>query len=1025
MKPLFLKMYNVGPFRDEEIDFSKLDSLFLITGKTGSGKSTIFDCITYALYGNFAGGRNQQGYSKSFISKYAKKGEESFVEFIFETGEKIYRIKRTLPYEYLNNRGNYSQKEVAVSLEVKINGTWEEYPIRLKKDIDDKIKNDILHLNMEEFKRIILLPQGEFAEFLRQNTNERRNILAKLFPVDEYTKIAELAKTRASEYEKEISTREQSFKITFGENFSTEKATEEKKVKENRINEINLEINSLDADNKSIITNLEKTRLTLESQKEAEKLKSKIAELEKSKNDIDEKRLMLSLYDKAKSLAVFVDKADDSKKRKADFEAKEKSLRQKSEAAKLALEELGKDSNEIEELKIKLNTYPLRVKEIKEKLLSLQTYYEYQKKEKTILSDYDVICKKIENNSSLVENKKSEINKIFEKWEINSSDENEALRLLVEKKSEYEKLFSKSKERLSCIEKLKANISVLKENTDKINALKDEEIEQNNALSVNNKELEALIKEKEAAHQANYASVLSKLLKDGEACPVCGSLTHPRPAIAIDDVKIEDRISSTELNIKNAEKILKEIEKDKSVLESKNETVESDIVAGVEQLNLDDSKRDLEALESVENSEKALNEKYADNMKILDKDYKQAVESVKSISSVKKEIEHDSSKKAEAEKELSAVKAKLESLEDLIGECEDKAKLDNELSEINKNMEEADKRIKKFDDEKASLTKTASSLEGELTSIEQSLKDVKVEEEENIKVLEEELNKSDFDSVQAVKDALLDASTAERFDSMIKTWDSTLARDKVLLSEKDKNQNVAELEESIATLADKEKIYKIHKEELEEEKNSLQVEKKSIEDKIKSVAVQQVELEKIRAASKVYVQLSNDLNGINGKKIPFDAWILAMYFNDIVAAANPRFYKLSSGRYQFKINEEAVGGTSYKGLDLIVYDSYTSSYRQPSSLSGGETFQASICLALAMTDVVQSRSGGIKLDSLFIDEGFGSLDPDALEKAMSILQGIRQHRTVGIISHVEEMKAAIPSHIEVNKTRKGSKIKIK
>lgn len=1025
MKPLFLRMCNVGPFRHEEIDFSKLDSLFLITGKTGSGKSTIFDCITYALYGNFAGGRNQQGYSKSFISKYAKRGEKAFVEFVFETGEKVYRIIRTLPYEYLNNRGNYSQKDVSVTLEVKVNGEWEEYSNRLKKDIDEKIKNDILHLNMEEFKRIILLPQGEFAEFLRQNTNERRNILAKLFPVEEYTKIAKLAKDKADEYEKEINTREQSFKISFGEDFSIEKSTEEKNINENRINEINVELASLEANNKAVITNLEKKRFILDSQKEAEKLKIKIAELEKSKYEIDEKRRILSLSDKAKNLAVFVNKADDSKRRKADFEAKEDMLRQKSETAKLSLEELEKDVSDIENLKTKLNSYLLRIKDLEDKILALQSYSDCQKEEENILSNYNKFCKKVEDNISLLEDKKDEIDKLFQNWEINNPDENEAIRLLLEKKSEYEKLFSNSNERLACIEKLKANISVLKENTDKIKALKDEEEAQNKALLVNNKELEALKKEKEAAQQANYASVLSKFLKEGVACPVCGSLNHPHPATSIDDVAIDDRISSTEINIKNVEKNLKNIEKDKSVLDSKNEIIERDIVAGLEQLNLDSSKRDLEALEKIENSEKALNEKYADSNMQLDKDYKQAVETVKAISSVKKEIENNSNEKAEAEKELTAIKTKLEAVKESIGECKDKAILDSELEEIHKNVNDAEKKIKDFDSRKASLTKMVSSLEGELTSIEQALNDIKLEDEENIKVLNEQLEKSDFSSIQAVKDALLEEAEAKALDATIKNWDNTLAKDKVLLSEKDKNEDVVVLEKDIDDLVKQESIFKAAKTKFEEEKNSLQVKNKTIEDKIVSIGIQQVELEKLRNVSKVYIQLSKDLNGMNGKKIPFDAWILAMYFNDIVDAANPRLYNLSSGRYQFKINEEAVGGSSYKGLDLLVYDSYTSSYRQPASLSGGETFQASICLALAMTDVVQSRSGGIKLDSLFIDEGFGSLDPDALEKAMSILQGIKQHRTVGIISHVEEMKAAIPSHIEVNKTRKGSEIKIK
>lgn len=151
-----------------------------------------------------------------------------------------------------------------------------------------------------------------------------------------------------------------------------------------------------------------------------------------------------------------------------------------------------------------------------------------------------------------------------------------------------------------------------------------------------------------------------------------------------------------------------------------------------------------------------------------------------------------------------------------------------------------------------------------------------------------------------------------------------------------------------------------------------------------------------------------------------------MYFEQVVSFASKRFFDISGGRFSFELKDEKAFGRAMSGLDLKVFDSHSGKYSDPAELSGGETFEASISLALALTDVVQNSSGGIQLDSLFIDEGFGTLDPETLEKAMSVLTELSETKMIGMISHVSEMEdfPDIKSVLKVNKTGRGSTVSV-
>ncbi|MCA9766746.1 MAG: SMC family ATPase, partial [Carnobacterium sp.] len=177
---------------------------------------------------------------------------------------------------------------------------------------------------------------------------------------------------------------------------------------------------------------------------------------------------------------------------------------------------------------------------------------------------------------------------------------------------------------------------------------------------------------------------------------------------------------------------------------------------------------------------------------------------------------------------------------------------------------------------------------------------------------------------------------------------------------------------------------------------------------------------------RLYSELSELANGSKETDyISFERYVLAIYFEEIIQAANLRFTQMTNNRYSLLKREEKVKGAGAKGLDLDIFDNYTGKTRSVRTLSGGESFKASLALALGLSDVIQNHSGGVSVDTLFIDEGFGTLDSDSLDSAIETLFDLnKKGRLVGIISHVEELKMRIPVHIDVTKTSEGSQIEV-
>ena len=319
----------------------------------------------------------------------------------------------------------------------------------------------------------------------------------------------------------------------------------------------------------------------------------------------------------------------------------------------------------------------------------------------------------------------------------------------------------------------------------------------------------------------------------------------------------------------------------------------------------------------------------------------------------------------------------------------------------------------------------AKKLEGENSTskeINKSIEELKLEIANNKANFNEAIKEQGFDNIQTYEDAKLQISMVESLEKEVENYNSELKLTKAKQEDIiNKTKDIVFMD--ITTIDEEIRSIQNNKKELESklrELHAIIVGNKTI---LKNVENLNIEFKEIEEEYKVVGELADLANGKKAPYISFERYILASYFEDIIEAANIRLEKMTGDRFSLIRKTSKSKGAGQKGLELEIYDNYTDSSRDVSSLSGGESFKASLSLALGLSDIVQSNAGGVSLDTMFVDEGFGTLDPQSLDNAIdSLLELQRGGRLVGIISHVEELKERIDAKLEVTSTSKGSKV---
>lgn len=1014
MRPIRLVLRAFGPYADEQvIDFRKLGkrTFFLIHGPTGAGKTSILDGICFALYGDTSGvGRT----GKLMRSDHAHPDVLTEVTFDFSIGREQYRITRSPEQERPRKKGEGSTTEKPRATLWKRTGieddSVEGSVIEAQfTEVTKKIV-EILGFESEQFRQVVMLPQGDFQKFLEAKSDEREKILEILFQTEIYREIQESLKERAKELEDERkhATERREICLKNAEVTSAEELAERRKTLEAKSLDFQKEIEQCRKDDTNAQSEFNGAKQTITKLKEkdeaeaalkalearAEEFKNKGVKLEKARKALPLIEIESELNNRRKETKQAGKRLDEaSESLKSAHEANEEAERslKKEKDKEPERETLAKRINQLDELKVKVG-----------KLAASRTaLVEAEKGVKRITSERDVIQKTRDDCDA----KLKKANKALldaEKQAAKLDGANKAL-------EDAEGVYKKRKN----LEDLREKLLTARKEYDKA-AKELSRIEK--ALDKERNALESL----EGKWLKGQASVLAQKLTKGKPCPVCGSTDHPAPAHYDKTLPSEAEINAKREATKELEKNLKKAQEEESRTKTNSTKLESKVNT------LED---DLGRLKDVEIS--VLEEKIKQA-----KEVKQRAEKAKAmVASLEEEITELSKTEIQSKETLTTMSKKLEAaiaveagtrslVTDLEGNIPEELR---DAKAVDKSRDLTQKELTAFkaaleESEKiAKLTSKALSVsETTLKEVTDALKKAEMQEEVVSKKFDTQIKAAGFKDGDEFQSVRLEQDAIDTLEGEIKNYGGNLkaASDRFVRAKETteglKLPDVKALEEKAA-------LAKSKLERAVREETTLNEQKKQIDKWLKELNNIAKELKSLDERYEVMGRISEVANGKNAQRITFQRFVLATRLDDVLAAASGRLKVMSKGRFLLQRTGEQRDKRSTGGLDLEVYDAHTGKMRPVSTLSGGEGFLASLSLALGLADVVQAYTGGIFLDTLFVDEGFGSLDSEALDLALQTLYDLQTGgRMVAIISHVSDLQERIDARLEVSSTRTGS-----
>lgn len=1047
MKPIKLVMEAFGSYASKTvIDFREPNqNLFLITGDTGAGKTTIFDAIVFALYGESSSTLNKKT-GTLLQSQFASLDVKPYVELTFSQGygddEKIYTIHR-IPQHYTYYKAGAKKglrKEKAESGSIALmmpDGS--EYP---QKEANKKII-DIIHLTKEQFMQVAMIAQGEFMDVLRKTSNEKKEIFRKLFHTEIYNDIVEELNERRKETEKsigEIKTKcmSEAGHLNADEDYE-QLAFYIEAIKRGEITYLDELVQELGVYCKS---QEEKINEQKKSLKESEKLK------EEKKSQLDKGRELINAYSNLEEarkqltvLALQKEVIDNNYKMASEIDHAYK-IKQAYDTYVDCNKQFQDTQNKLEEQQKREPELRLKYEELKDKGDCADKKHEESVRYYTQETDK---AKKDLDNRKLLSNKEKEVS------DINKCTNN-FIKQLDQLKMSKDSLIKKQEEGKIELETLKdvdTEVVVLESQrkdfklkvesyNQLINDLNNVKAKENELMTLQNNYArlsENYMNKNQIYEDANkifldaQAGILASTLIEGIPCPVCGSIHHPSPA-CLKEGKV---LTKEEL------KDLRE-EKDQALILMQKESAKASSL----KTTLDEMKT-----------------KYD-----LD------------LSKLGEMLECDNNLKS-FEKTLISEKQTLQQQADHLRSKKER------FNELNTLLESIDTKLKLYEEKETTLTATIHQYEVEKASLDTTISQLKSQLsytslEEAQKVLDKLMNDQKTEDV-AYKMLKQKVSASQKaYDecrTLINTYNESLPRLKERVEQtnayyshlveelqcnhwqdiisKYQEKDVQQFNEQYISYTRKLSEYTSKKETIEKGINGLPYPELTVLENEYNQAVDtySTQVKDVQALEHTYLNNSKSLNtlddivthtkklihknhqlttlynqlsgNVSGSRMDLETYVQRTYLERILIEANRRFYDMSAGQYELHLkNIEQAGEGKNKGLDLMVYSFVTDSEREINTLSGGESFMAALSLALGMADEIKESAAGIDLDIMFIDEGFGSLDDHSRDEAVKVLMDMSEGtKLIGIISHVSELKQEIEDQLVVSKDDNGSHVK--
>ena len=1017
MKPLRLSMEAFGPYAERtDIDFSKLDrGLFLITGSTGSGKTMIFDAMCYALFGETSGGRREQGMLRSDITD-----SKPWVELEFEHRGRRYVVRREPPYGRVNRRGNVTAETAKAELFEDGRPTFSK-----PKEVTARV-TEILGMDADQWKQVSMLAQGEFVKLLDTDSRERTEILRTLFSTDRFKviqdRLDEICREKRGVYE--------GYSRDIDERLGTAQVDEDL-ASVTRDAARDILGRAVAADEGEIIAiSAERERLegahreAIEAVTRAETIASRFDQLTESLARLERLRAgdaeiseLAARRDRASGIAPLVSVRDRLRTREADLAAVRSSL-ESSEIAVTATRE-------------KLETATARQEAARAAMAETEALIPVCDRIERSLPSYD--------RSAQIGDELSETVMLAEKA---AADMESASAGVSESEAEIARLrpvIDGSPDAGARLEAARRDCAAADERVkaldearglavrciDSARAIEDMEARFAD-IDAESARLAAELEDAESLFLRSQAGILASSLSEGAPCPVCGSVHHPSPAVAPPEVPTESRLKTLRKRKEEADSGRSELASSlataraelRSMLARVSEHTGSDADAEGQADALD--RLCSEAGEAARTARMAVSEAEA-AMKGIEDARRMLSERERALASSRERLEAAKAASGEAGIRIASLESELASLRPSL-EFPDAATARRTLESHRRSIAVAKKESAEADEAAGHLSVELASAEAErsgyaerVSELEPAILQDRSELDgmlASVSMTEDELDSlADFDTAAASR-------TIEEHAAAVRSASDAVARLESELRGTDRPDMDA-LRGAVDAAMEAKTVAEEHRNAVSRRLDANRSVLDFLNDRTAKLEACERELNDVQLMSDV---ANGKLAGT--RKVQFEQYIQTAYFDRVLVHANRRLAEMSGGRYEL-VRRRDADNRSQSALDIDVVDNHTGKTRSVKSLSGGESFKAALSLALGLSDAVQMSAGGIRVETLFIDEGFGSLDADSLQQAIRVLEGLTAGDVmVGVISHVDLLRERIDRKVEVTRTREGSVVRV-
>lgn len=1020
MRPIQLIMTAFGPYKQKEvIDFDDLGEhrIFAISGNTGAGKTTIFDAICYVLYGEASG--EERSDTSMLRSQFADDNVYTSVELTFQLKGKRYEIKRQLGHK---KQGNKTITGHAVELYEVIDEEKVPAVDRFHvTDVNKKVE-DLIGLSKHQFSQIVMLPQGEFRKLLTSETENKEEILRRIFKTDRYKLMRELLDQKRKQWKDVLQEKQKERELYFRNVFKLpirDGALLETLVEQEHVNTHQV-VEALEQE--TAVYKAEVEQLQVEQDVQTKQLKDAETRFHAAKSvnekliDLQQKNEKYNTLQENRTVIEMKEtsfKRAEQAKRLLPFEQwHEEAMQNEQKAESLLKQIIAKKENIMNNFELAQEKYEV----VKNK----ESERENVKKLVQRLEELQPIIASLAEKQLNLQNAEFQIGKLKESMQNldrQLEEHTNQKQLMTGELQQLERALEQYVDKVEELTNMREDAKVLKQAYDVWQEKQKFEKEKEAAYSKMQLAVNAY-ENMERRWLSEQAGILALHLHDGESCPVCGSTTHPKKATEQSGAIDENELNGLRDKKNIAEKLHVQLEEKWNFYHHQYEQVIEEV-----------KKRGYQSEELVE-TYSALVQKgkqlatEVNTLKASEETRKQIAVKIKSV-----EEKVDALQKQKREVETEQHRIEMDCMQLRTSYEHDKKNIPENLQTVQAwkvQFDQAMHELKLMEDEWKKVQEAYQHWQNENIRIQaeqegatNQFESAKLKREETFTRFMKELEQSGFTDQSTYKEAKLSDAEMELIQKEIQSYYSSLE----VLAKQIEELHV-ELKDKeymdITALGEHIKELEINLDIIKEKRQRAQNAVTYISDLHENIRRIDEQIHEEEKAFQELVDLYEVMKGDNESRISFERYILIEYLEQIVQIANERLRKLSNGQFYLKRSERVEKRNRQSGLGLDVYDAYTGQTRDVKTLSGGEKFNASLCLALGMADVIQAYEGGISIETMFIDEGFGSLDEESLTKAVDALIDLQKSgRFIGVISHVQELKNAMPAVLEVTKQKDG------